>query len=143
MKSIADNILLWGLVIGLIAAPISALWTVTNVKKTHTEILKSVTEACEGFTKLNDANSKNFVRISEGFDDFTRYLYSLQNAFEADRTTVGIKENGKIQIVVYKKIEGANFETFKEIELSPEKAKELAFGLDAMVKFIEAKEKAE
>ena len=143
MKSIADNILVWVLIIGLIAAPISALWTVTNVKKTHTEILKSVTEACEGFTKLNEANSKSYERISEDINAIVKYLYLLKDPFEADRTTVGIKENGKIQIVVYKKIEGANFETFKEIELSPEKAKELAFGLDAMVKFIEAKEKAE
>ena len=143
MKGIADNILLWGLVIGLISAPIATWLTYRDTLKTNTRIVKNVNNAIEEFNKGAESNNETHKRYADGMSDLAKTLHSLREPFPAERVKVGIKGNGKIQARFFMKVEGTDFDTFKEIELSPEKAKELAFGLDAMVKFIEAKEKAE
>ena len=143
MKSIADNILLWRLVIGLISAPIATWLTYWDTLKTNTKIVKNANSAIDEFNRGAKANSEMQKIYAEGMNDLSKSLSSLREPFPAERVSVGIKGNGKIQARFFMKVEGTDFDTFKEIELSPEKAKELAFGLDAMVKFLEAKEKAE
>ena len=142
MKSIADNVLFTALVIGLVFAPIAAWLTYFDTLKTNTKIVQNVNDAIKTFNRGAEANNETLRSHADGLNSIAKSLYTLREPFPAERVKVGIKGN-KIQAFFFMKVEGTDFDALKEIELTPEKAKELAFGLEALVKFIEGKEKGE